>query len=143
MRAPADLYGRYAHLYDDGHAEQFADLFTDDGVFAVAGREPVRGRAAIARAARRGRDALPGVRHLVSSVAVETAADGATASGRAYVQAVQIGDTSVLLVTLGIYDDRFVRDGDGSWRIAEHRFTALTSSGLRGATLAEAAPSRW
>lgn len=137
MTAPADLYGRYAQLYDDGHAEEFAALFTDDGVFTVAGREPVCGRAAIAEAARRGHSALPGVRHLISSIAVETSPDNVAASGRAYVQAVQIDDTSVRLVTLGVYDDRFLLGEDGRWRIAEHHFTALTPSRIRGATLAD------
>ncbi|MEU7810892.1 nuclear transport factor 2 family protein [Pseudonocardia sp. NPDC049154] len=83
---PADLYGLYAHHYDEGRAAEFAQLFTDDAPFVTNGVERARGRAAIEEMARTGRASLPGVRHLVSSVAVVV--DGDTAAGTAYVQAV-------------------------------------------------------
>jgi hypothetical protein len=128
VTTPADLYGRYAHHYDDGHADLFAALFTVDAVFATAGREPVRGRAAIAETARRGMTALPGVRHLVSSTSVEVAADGTTATGRAYVQAVQVDGTSLHPVTAGEYTDRFVFV-EGRWLIDDHRYQPFPGVG--------------
>jgi SnoaL-like polyketide cyclase. len=134
VSSPSDLYGWYAHLYDGGRAEEFAELFTADGVFTVAVREPVRGRAAIAEAARQGIVALPGVRHLVSSIAVAVSADGATAAGRAYVQAVQVGETFMRLITLGCYTDRFVLETD-RWLIADHHYEPFTGAELRGAAL--------
>lgn len=132
MTSAADLYGRYAHLYDDGRADEFASLFTADALFTVVGREPVRGRTAIAEAARRGVATLPGVRHLISSVAIDTAPDGATATGRAYVQAVQVDGDSVRLVTLGRYTDRLVLH-DGRWLIADHRYEPFSGEPARHA----------
>lgn len=136
MIGPADLYGLYAHHYDEGRAEEFAALFTPDGVFTVAGRDPVQGRTAIAEAARAGRRALPGVRHLVSSVAVTQSPDATTATGQAYVQAVRVDGTTIRLVTLGRYTDHFVRD-DGRWLIADHQYEPLTAPELRDAVIAE------
>ena len=135
MTGPADLYGLYAHHYDEGRSDEFAALFTPDGVFTVAGRDPVRGRTAIAETARVGRKAFPGVRHLVSSIAVVVSPDATTATGQAYVQAVRVDGTSIRLVTLGRYTDRFVQDG-GRWLIADHQYEPLTAPELRDAVIA-------
>lgn len=138
MIAPADLYGRYARLYDEGRAAEFAGLFTEDAVFTASGVERARGRAAIEKWARVGIGALPGVRHLVSSVAVEI--DGHGATGSAYVQAVQIFEAAIAQVTIGLYVDRFVR-GDDGWLIADHRYEPFTGPALRGVPLAVALPA--
>jgi uncharacterized protein (TIGR02246 family) len=130
------LYARYAHYYDSGRAEEFARLFTDDGVFVVPGAEPVRGREAIAETARRGVAALPGVRHTVSTVLVDPVpgdSDGAT--GTAYVEAVTIEASVIRFVTAGCYTDTFALE-EGRWRIREHRYEAFTGPGLRGTVLA-------
>lgn len=129
------LYGRYAHCIDEGLAEEFAELFTSDGVSIVDGVERARGRAALAASVHAVREALPGVRHLVSSTTVEVDPDGERATGTAYVMAVTCGDGTLRLVVLGRYSDVFRRE-DGRWRIAEHRFEPLTGTDLRGAVLA-------
>ncbi len=131
---PGGLYGRYAQLYDSGRADEFAALFTRDGAFLVDGAERARGRAAIATAARAGIAALPGVRHLISSIVVDVEADGETASGAAYVLALTAAEDALRFVTHGRYVDRFVIE-DGCWRIARHDFEPFTGPALRGAPL--------
>jgi ketosteroid isomerase-like protein len=42
-----ELAARYAHCADGGRFDELAALFADDGVLAVAGREPLPGRDAI------------------------------------------------------------------------------------------------
>ncbi|MCE0762009.1 nuclear transport factor 2 family protein [Pseudonocardia kujensis] len=133
MTSPVDLYGLYAHYYDEDRPAEFAALFAVDATFTSDDVERARGRAAIEEMARTGRAALAGVRHLISSVAVDV--DGDTATGSAYVQAVQVHADTLQLVTLGRYDDTFVRE-DGRWRFRVHRYTPLTSSALAGARLA-------
>lgn len=133
------LYARYAHYYDSGRAEEFAALFTVDGVFLVRGREPVIGRAAIADTARRGLSEQPGVRHRISTILVDPVPGDATAAtGAAYVEAVTLEQSAVRFVTAGRYTDTFALD-DGCWRIREHSYEAFTGPELRGAVLA--APS--
>ncbi|MCK2221092.1 nuclear transport factor 2 family protein [Actinomadura sp. ATCC 31491] len=50
LRAEVEqFYAAHFHLLDEGRAEEWALTFTDDGVFhPPGGREPVRGRAALA-----------------------------------------------------------------------------------------------
>ncbi|MFG3496469.1 nuclear transport factor 2 family protein [Streptomyces sp. NPDC047928] len=69
------FYAHQMHLLDDGHAEDWARTFTDDGVFEV-GTDAVRGAAGIARAARHTTDrfAADGIvrRHWIGMLAVTT-----------------------------------------------------------------------
>ncbi|GAB3347665.1 nuclear transport factor 2 family protein [Amycolatopsis echigonensis] len=130
----AELYGRYAHCFDEGRGEEFGELFTTTATFLRApGAEPVTGRAAIAGLVAEARTPN-GIRHLVSSVSVDDGS-GDTASGTAYVQAVTVAEDSVRLVTLGRYLDEF-RHEEGAWRFHVHRYEPFTGAGLRGAVLA-------
>jgi len=132
----AGLYARYAHHYDSGRSQEFAALFTEDGVFRVPGREPLVGRAAIAESARRGLAALPGVQHRICTILVEPVpGDPAAATGAAYVEAVLLAPSAITFVTAGRYTDTFALEG-GCWRISEHSFQAFTGPELRGVVLA-------
>lgn len=105
------LYGRYAHYYDSGRAEDFAGLFTRDGVVVHDGAEQARGPDAIADMVRRGTTALPGIRHLISSIVLDPApGDDSRARGTAYVQAVICEAMAVRLVTQGRYTDVFAHE---------------------------------
>ncbi|MDT7708905.1 MAG: hypothetical protein QOG20_4512 [Pseudonocardiales bacterium] len=115
-----ELYARYTHAYDEGRADDVADLFTVDGEFARPGADPVRGRTDLAAMVRASAARGTGNRHLVSAVVVEAGPDG-TATGQAYVQVV--GTTNgTRVVVMGRYDDDFARE-HGRWRIRSRRFT--------------------
>lgn len=74
------FYAGHGQLLDAGRAEEWAEQFTEDGVFAQNVKpEPKRGRAAIAAAMRKGIDALEGRgltrRHWFGMVDAETLVD--------------------------------------------------------------------
>jgi uncharacterized protein (TIGR02246 family) len=132
-----ELYARYAQAHDQGQAEEFADLFTEDGVFNAAA-EPIRGRTALVAMVRAATAAGGGLRHLMSAIMVDPVADAPDrATGAAYVQVVAIDDTGLRLITMGRYTDEFVLD-NGRWRFRSHHYTPFTGSALRGAPIAAA-----
>lgn len=131
-----DLYARYSLTFDNGDAAEFARLFAEDGQFVRSGGTPVQGPAALAAFARTAAARSPGTRHFVSNILVEPSDEGAV--GTAYVLALRIASTVVRLVTMGRYDDVFVRTPQG-WRFSKRQFSAFTSPGLAEAMLATTA----
>ena len=116
------LVARYNFAVDGGDADAFADTFTAEGVFTVAGQE-MRGHDAL-RAFVEGRTGIGPRRHVVSSILVD--GDGDAATLRAYLQVVaKADDGSFAVSTQGTYDDRLVRTGDG-WRFSARTFTIDT-----------------
>lgn len=114
-----DLYARYSWAYDQGRAEEYAALFTEDGEFEVVGGPRVQGREALAglvsaAAARPGRTL-----HMVSNVLVTVTGDSAT--GQAYVQLLALADAALRVVAVGTYNDAFVRTAAG-WQLSRRRF---------------------
>lgn len=116
-----DTIARYAHCGDSGRFQEMVELFAEDGVLEIDGREPNRGRAAILEFLGATRQTLgtvaPGtfVRHHVSNVVIDLEDDG---SGRA---------ASYFFVVThngpdhwGRYRDRFVRVGE-RWLFAHRR----------------------
>ena len=76
MNSPEQWYGKQMQLLDAGKVKEWADTFTEDGVFDTAGiPEPVRGRANIAVGAGRVADqyAEAGIarRHWIGMLTVE------------------------------------------------------------------------
>ena len=75
------FYATQMRLLDTGHAEEWADTFTDDGVFHQSVARPLRGREEIARAARRRVDDINtegwARRHWLAMLEVQPAEDGA------------------------------------------------------------------
>ncbi|UGQ11784.1 nuclear transport factor 2 family protein [Yinghuangia sp. ASG 101] len=74
------FYVRQMRLLDEGHSEEFAETFSDDGVFhhTSATGAPPRGRAEIAAAAKAALGLRPGLvpRHWFDMMLVEPRADG-------------------------------------------------------------------
>jgi 3-phenylpropionate/cinnamic acid dioxygenase small subunit len=111
-----DFYARQMQLLDDGLVEEWAATFAPDGVFAAnAHPEPVRGREAIAAAARATVDDLAtrGVRrrHWLGMVTVDTRPDGALGV-RCYALVIATprgGQAAVHVST--VCEDVLVRDG--------------------------------
>lgn len=133
-----ELYARYTHAFDEGRADEVAELFAEDGAFLRPGAEPVRGRPALAAMVRAAAERRTGNRHLVSAVVVDS--DGQAATGTAYVQVVSMTANALGLVAAGRYDDEFVHE-QGAWRFRQRLFTPFTGPELAGATLAMAPAS--
>jgi 3-phenylpropionate/cinnamic acid dioxygenase small subunit len=118
------FYAHHMQLLDNAEAEDWADGFTDDGVFGQNVKpEPTRGRDTIAASMRRGVDRLAGRgvqrRHWLSMVVADEATDGSVRT-RYYAVVFETplgGKASVYLSTTG--EDTLVRQ-DGRWRI-RHR----------------------
>lgn len=79
-----DLIARYGPLADTGAADALADLWTEDGRYAVGGMTEAKGRAAIAAlidgAVHRGLMA-DGCAHALGPVSIDLNGDQATARG--------------------------------------------------------------
>jgi ketosteroid isomerase-like protein len=105
------LLYRYNHAIDSGDAEGWAALFTDDGVFEVAG-QVMSGREAMVGFA----SGVNGLRHVVANPVVEVVGDTAT------VQAYLFAFGGTTMVISGSYEDQLVRKPDG-WRFAKRSFT--------------------
>ena len=116
-----DTVAAYAHYADSGRFDEFAQLFSVDGVLEVHGQEPVTGRDAI-RAYLGGvgtdlaRDTtVPLIRHHVSNLRIDVVSPD-EAHGACYFLAV----TEHGVDHWGRYRDRYVPYGD-RWLFA-HRF---------------------
>ncbi|WP_243706098.1 nuclear transport factor 2 family protein [Micromonospora sp. KC721] len=133
----ADLHERIRQFYavqmrllDSGAAEEWAATFTPDGVFEQnVDPEPLRGRPAIAVAARRRVDNLraDGLtrRHWLGMVHVDPVPDGSVRAryyAIAYAVASASGDhrSSPEIYASTVADDVLVHDHDG-WLVAHRR----------------------
>ncbi|MET8181535.1 nuclear transport factor 2 family protein [Streptomyces sp. NPDC005336] len=128
-----DLYARYSFAYDQGRADEYAALFTEDGVFEVVGGPEVQGREALAGMVSAAA-ALPArTLHMVSNVLVTVTGDSAT--GQAYVQLLALADAALRVVTVGTYDDTFVRTAT-RWQLSRRRFEPTVGPDPLGIRLA-------
>ena len=133
-----DLLGRYSFAADEGTPEDYADLFTDDGVFLgrtgqpdevrIAGRHQLL-RFAGAAAKRKVEGLATGTRHHHASPTIVELTD-TTAHVRSYLMVTLAGGTTPGLTS--IYDDGLVKTEDRGWRIAERRALPDVKGRLRG-----------
>lgn len=134
-RAILDTLHRYGQAADRGDDAIWADLFTEDGVFAALDRGGqllfrLEGQAELApwlRKFRAGETRLS--KHVVLAPVIVI--DGAKALVKSYLtrlieNADPYAPPSVLL--MGRYEDEMVRGADGKWRF--HRRTAHTEAPL-------------
>lgn len=120
-----ELYARYNLAFDDGDADTWAALFTDDGVFAtsrvISGREGLL-QLALERSRTRDEQPVEHVQHWNNNILLER--DGEIVRGRCYLIRVArdraTGELSV--ITLGQYRDEIVQV-DGQWRFARRTAT--------------------
>ena len=124
-----NLYAQLAFAYDEGRAEEYAALFTEDGAFEVAGGPETRGGEELAGTVVRAAARPDRTLHMVSSVLVAVAGD--SASGRAYVQLLALADGALRCLTVGTYEDTYVRTAAG-WRVSRRRFTPEAGPDPRG-----------
>jgi uncharacterized protein (TIGR02246 family) len=111
-----ELTARYCFSVADGDAATIVDLFTDDGVFKIRGRE-VRGTDELREfygGAAEGVTPKPFIQNHVIDV------DGDEATGRCAVEIRMVHNGEAYTVA-GHYADRY-RRVDGRWRFAERDF---------------------
>jgi uncharacterized protein (TIGR02246 family) len=111
-----DLFAQYAHRIDRRDFDAFAELFTADADYSLAGN------------AQRGRDAIkdlmrsvmtsPGGAHIITNVSVRAASGGSCTATADYLLA-RRPEAGAPFATVGVgkYDATVVLD-DGSWRFA-------------------------
>ena len=112
------LSSAYCHRFDDGDAEEWAALFTDDATLQI-GRAVVDGRAAVLEW---GISAMnPGSsRHFVTNLEIDITDDDASVTSDFVVL-----DSSLSPKAAGRYHDRVACCADGSWRFLHRRITFL------------------
>lgn len=122
----ADLVIDYAHYRDSFNANEFANLFTEDGVLVI-GENRWEGRDAI-RARIEALDNGTTIRHHMSSIRISPIdADHATGVSYVVIYSAPSGTNEITGPSLiGDYIDSYVRTEDG-WKIA-HRELKTTFS---------------
>lgn len=132
------FYARHMHLLDAGAAQEWAETFTEDGVFAPpSAPEPIRGRANLAAAARAAAAGLADTgevhRHLLSMVAVEPL-DGGALRVLSYAQIIATPRGGApRLHLMCVCEDLLVRE-DGELRVRERRVIRDDRPDLRTGT---------
>jgi uncharacterized protein (TIGR02246 family) len=128
--AVRNLIARIAHCADESAVEGYADLYAEDAVWGMRGKEPLRGLHAIIEATRRRREeGITGpdsnTRHVISTIHV-------SAIGRDHAEAKSVFqfysnvNATPILVAVGSYEDRFVKRD--VWRLANRLIHAPQSS---------------
>jgi hypothetical protein len=121
------FYAEQMQLLDSGATQEWAQTFTEDGVFAASGQPaPVRGRSAIAAAARAAREQLDRAkvvhRHWLGMLTADPRADGSVLA-RCYALVIATphgGDPAIHRST--ICEDVLV-PANGSWLVRERAVT--------------------
>src|SRR6516165_1480051 len=85
--AVQDLLGRYCWYLDEGRGEQWAGLYTDDGIFEGTRPTPVVGRAALSKVPPELKERGQGrMRHQYGNLYLERGANESTLVARFYNQ---------------------------------------------------------
>ena len=120
-----NLLGKYNFAIDFGQAEDWANTFTDDGVF----ESPIssaRGRAELIAFAQAGASA--NVRHWVNNVVMD--GDGAAATTDVYLILYQLGgEGGPSYLVAGRYNDTLAKVG-GAWKFRHRKVTFDDGSGV-------------
>ena len=120
-----ELIAAYNHYEDNGDAQSWAALFTEDGGFEGSNNKKVQGRATLLEFAKRRFIDKPQTRnwvHWVSNVVVEATADGASA--KSYQMTIEAQENGYKIHKLSLKLDE-LRKENGAWRFYMRRFGAL------------------
>lgn len=122
-----ELMDTYGVVHDMGSAEEYADLFAEDGEIVTGGPASIKGRQALTAQARRdherfdlekGADGKPTsiMRHLINNAQVSLTGPN-TANGTCYVTTVvKKGAVGPAILSISRYLDSYTKK-DGRWRI--------------------------
>ncbi len=114
-----DLLARYVWAIDYGAAEDYADVFTPDGVFEAAGGAPrVVGRERIMEFAKDLYRTVPHLHHVTTSILIEL--DGDRATGKSQLNEFMSRPEAIYPNLHGWYEDEYVFT-DGRWLIKTRR----------------------
>lgn len=118
-----ELAARYNHAVDHRRAEEWADVFTEDGVLYAGDQVRAQGRAGFIALVERRIEEGRQVRHWISNAVID--GDGAQARLRLYFKAYDITDALEAPYAMGEYDDELVKV-NGRWKFKVRRilFTA-------------------
>jgi hypothetical protein len=134
--AIGQLCVRYAMHFDAGDGRAFASLFAPDGVFVGPAGDRRTGRAELATMVAERHERMPALRHFPTGAVIELAEHGAL--GSSYVIALRLdGEAAVRLLTLGRYEDRYVKLAEG-WRFQLRRYVPWVGPELSDRPLIEA-----
>ncbi|MBZ4319361.1 nuclear transport factor 2 family protein [Streptomyces huiliensis] len=119
------FYAEQMHLLDTGRAEEWAETFTEDGVFAAnAHPEPAAGRSVIAAAARKAVDdyVARGIqrRHWLGMVSVTERGDGEVAAS-CYALVVETGRGGRPELRASTSCDDVLVRRDGRWLVKDRQ----------------------
>lgn len=121
-----NLLYTYAERMDAGDFQGLAELFRGAAMCDIDGNEIARdvdGVLAMYRDGTQLYDGSPCTRHITANSIIDVDEDGGTATARSTYVVFQ-GPPALPLQPIigGRYEDRFDRDGDGTWRWSERRF---------------------
>jgi hypothetical protein len=124
---------QYAYLIDFGHeVREYTDLYTEDAIFqgnAAAGALPTSPGAVVGRPGLekwitnewQGRERLIAMGHyrIHEMNEPDITLEGDSATVRSYFQTTDNDNGRIYIVSIGVYQDKFVRSPDGRWRMKE------------------------
>ena len=127
------VLNQYAYLVDFGqNIHEYTDLYTDNAIFqpnAANGALPTSPGAVVGRAGMEKwitnewqmRERLIAMGHYRLHVfnEPEITLDGDHATARSYFQTTDNDNGRIYVVSIGLYEDKFVRSPDGRWRMKE------------------------
>lgn len=121
--AVQQLLNSYAHHFDSGDFDAFAELFANGTLHLRGVWQPAHGVAEV-REMLDTRvilyDGSPRTNHLLHNSLVEPGDDGRTARARTYVQVLQgVEDFPIQTIATGVYHDLLTRRDDGTWEFTE------------------------
>jgi uncharacterized protein (TIGR02246 family) len=109
-----ELAARYNWAIDHRNAEEWADVFTEDGKFVAYGQTRCEGRAQMLAYIEKARAAGHKSRHWICNSIIEEGGAPDTARLRLYVMAINISD-GIQPYIMGDYDDTLVKV-NGKWK---------------------------
>jgi uncharacterized protein (TIGR02246 family) len=117
------LLAEYCHAYDDGRADDFAALFTEDAEFRVFGTTR-NGRREIRDTIGRQQPGMPPGQHVTYNSVIDVDPDGETARASTDFLYLRKEANGHVITAAGRYHDRLVRNAD-RWRFGRRTIVFL------------------
>jgi uncharacterized protein (TIGR02246 family) len=135
-----ELASRYNWAIDHRNAEEWADLFTDDGKFMAYGETRAVGRAQLVAYVEKAKANGHKNRHWTANAIVEEGGAPDTARLRLYIMAIDISE-GIKPYIMGDYDDTVVKVG-GKWKFKQRNVNLAAGKSWTQGGAAKAAASQ-